>query len=105
MPSLVMVFIEGYHRPRSEGDNALGSVRLSVCLSVCPSVSTLMAKPFYQSEAFVCVSVISWRIRIIARMRSIGVLIVTDGRTDATKYIISRLRESIITRGDGPAYL
>ena len=51
-------------------------------------VSTLMAnrgsalpsaakskRSHYQSEVFVCVSVISWRIRIIARMRSIAVLI------------------------------
>ncbi len=49
-----------YYRPRSEGDNVFGSVRPSVCLFV------------YQSKVFVCVSVISGRVRIIARMQSIG---------------------------------
>ncbi len=34
------------YRPRSEGDNVLGSVRLSVCPSVRPSVSALTAEPF-----------------------------------------------------------
>ncbi len=32
-----------YYPPWSEGDNALGSV----CPSVCPSVTTLLAEPFY----------------------------------------------------------
>ncbi len=70
------------YRPRSEGDNALGSVRPSVRPSVCPSVRlsvcALTAKSIrsdYQSKVFVCVSVIRGHIRIIARMRSIGVLI------------------------------
>ncbi len=58
----------------------------SVCPSVRPSVrpsvsqSALSALPsaaksnksHYQSKVIVCVSVISWRMRIIARMRSIG---------------------------------
>ncbi len=35
-----------YYRPRSEGDNELGSVRLSVRPSVCPSVNALTAEPF-----------------------------------------------------------
>ncbi len=35
-----------HHRPRSEGDNALGSVRLFVCLSVCPFVCALLFEPF-----------------------------------------------------------
>ncbi len=88
------------YRPRSKGDNVLGSVRLSM--------DTLMAEPFdevmgqgqksrsivwcaavdirssalpsavksnkrhYQSKVFVCVSIISWHMLIIARMRSIG---------------------------------
>ncbi len=63
----------------SEGDNVLGSVRPSVCpsvrLSVWMSVCALTAKSnnsHYQSKVFVCVSVISGRRRIIARMRSIG---------------------------------
>ncbi len=37
--------------------------------SVRPSVRPLTAEPF---KVFVCVSVISWRVRIIARMRLIG---------------------------------
>ena len=58
-----------YYRLRSEGDNVLGtsvrpSVRSFVSLSVCLSN--------YQSKGFVCVSVISGRVRIIARRRSIG---------------------------------
>ena len=32
-----------FYRPRSEGDNALGSVRLSVCPSVC---NALLLEPF-----------------------------------------------------------
>ncbi len=58
----------------------------SVCLSVCLSVrlSVLSALPsaekgnrsHYQFGMFVCVSLISGRMRIIARMRSIGVLII-----------------------------
>ena len=64
----------------------------SVCLSVRPFVCALTAEPFdnmgsalpraaksikshYQFKVFVCVSVISGRMRIIARRRSIGVLI------------------------------
>ncbi len=76
------------YRPRTEGDNALGSVRPSVCPFVCAltvepfdirdSALTSAAKSnksHYQSRVLVCVSVISRRIGIIARMRSIGVLI------------------------------
>ena len=50
-----------------QGDNALcrcPSVHPFVCLCVCGYV--------YQSRVFVCVSVITGRVRIIARMRSIG---------------------------------
>ncbi len=71
-----------YYRPRSEGDNALGSVRPSVCpfVGLCVRGSALPSaaksnKSHYQSKVFVCVSVIRRRIRIIARARSIGVLI------------------------------
>ncbi len=46
------------YRPRSEGDNRIGSVRPSVRLFV----HALPAEP----------SVISRRVRLIARMRSIG---------------------------------
>ena len=34
------------YRPRSEGDNVLGSIRLSVRLSVWMSVCALKAEPF-----------------------------------------------------------
>ncbi len=72
------------------GDNVLGSTRPSVCLFVCLFVCALLSEPFdllgarlcrvqqrakkshYQSKVFVCVPVISGRMRIIARMRSIG---------------------------------
>ncbi len=57
-----------HYRLRSEGDNVLGSVRPSVSLSVCGHSHGL--------KLFVCVSVISGHMRIIARMRLIGVLIV-----------------------------
>ncbi len=60
-----------------QGDYRIGSVRPSVrpsvCLSVCPAKSN---RGHYQSKVIVCVSVISRRVRLIARMRSIGVLIV-----------------------------
>ncbi len=55
-----------YYRPRSAGDNVIGSVCLSVRLFVCPSVSALTNEfetkmkraenSHYQSEVFVCVS-------------------------------------------------
>ncbi len=53
---------------------------MHLVVSVCPSVcNALLLEPFdknhYQFKVFVCVSVISGRMRIIARMRSIGVLI------------------------------
>ena len=50
------------YRPRSEGDNVLGSVRPSVCLCVY----ALTAEPFDIG------SVNSRRVRLIARMQSIG---------------------------------
>ncbi len=62
----------------------------SVCLSVCLFVCALTAEPFdlrtssksnkshCQCKVFVCVSVISGHMRIIARMRSIGVLIMLN---------------------------
>ncbi len=58
-----------YYRPRSgEIMHLVASVRLCVCLFGFTQ-GTLTFK------VFVCVSVISGRMRIIARMRSIGVLI------------------------------
>ncbi len=50
------------------GDKSPESVCLSVRLSVCVFVITSL-------QVFVCVSVISGRMRVIARRRSIGVLI------------------------------
>ncbi len=54
----------------------------SVCLCVCVSVRAFLAEPLnlkfgvkgghYQSEIFVCVSVIKGHMRIISRMWSIG---------------------------------
>ncbi len=56
------------YRPRSEGDTVLGSIRPSVCPSVCLSVNALTAEPqfwnkneksneksHFQSKVFVCV--------------------------------------------------
>ncbi len=71
------------YRPRSEGDNALGSVRPSVRpsvrLSVRPSVcqrshgwTVKSYRSHCQSKVLVCVSIISRHMRVIARMRSIG---------------------------------
>ena len=61
----------------------VGSVRLSVCPFVCALTAEPLDlrpaksnKSHYQFKVFVCVSVISRRMQIIARMRSIGVLIV-----------------------------
>ncbi len=67
------IFID---REAREIMHLVASVRLSVCLFVC----ALLFEPFdlwshYQFKVFVCVSLISGRMRIIARMRSIGVLI------------------------------
>ncbi len=89
------------YRPRSEGENALGSVCASVRLgvprahytplqrymgylctrkaqyapeSVCLSVRLFALSRLNRFKVFVCASVISGPIRIIARMRSIGVL-------------------------------
>ncbi len=61
-------------------------VCLSVCLFVCaltaelfdPRPSAKSNKSHYQFKVFVCVSVISGRMWIITRMRSIGVLILHD---------------------------
>ncbi len=68
-----------FYQPHSlakQGDNALGSVRPSVCLSVrlfvCVLVLSKCKRGHYQPYSFVCVSVISWHMQIIARMRSIG---------------------------------
>ncbi len=60
------------YRPRSEGDNVLGSVRPSVRLSDLSRLNRLTNKSHYQSKVFVCVSVISRHMRIVARMRSNG---------------------------------
>ena len=56
--------------PEKLQNNGFGSYRLrSEGASVRPSVPPLTAEP---SKVFVCVSVISRRMRIIARMQSIG---------------------------------
>ena len=64
------------YRPRSEGDNALGSVRPSVCPFVCPFVCLcspqLEAKMTITSLRCLSVSVILGHLWIISRMRSIG---------------------------------
>ena len=73
---LSIVYWEGIiielHSLGKQGDNAFGSVRLSVGLFVC----ILLAEPFdllpVESEEFVCVSVTCGHLWIIARMRSIG---------------------------------
>ncbi len=61
-----------------QGDNALGSVRLSVCpfvrvirSSALPSAAK-SNKGHYQFRVLVCVSVISGRMRIITRMQSVS---------------------------------
>ncbi len=43
------------YRPRSEGDNALGSVRPSVRPSVCPFVCALTAEPLPVEGGCLCV--------------------------------------------------
>ena len=59
------------YRPQSEGDNVLGSIRTSV--RVCVRALLFGVKGgHYQSEGFVCVSVIRGHMRIISPMRSIG---------------------------------
>ncbi len=59
-----------------QGDNALGSIHLSVRLSVCPlplsHLNRLTHNHYYQSKVIVCVSVISGCMQIIVRMWSIG---------------------------------
>ncbi len=52
----------------------VASIRLSVLLSVS-ALEFLARSGHYQFKVFVCASVISGRMRIIARKRSIGVLI------------------------------
>ncbi len=49
-----------------QGDNELGSIILSVCLSACLSVV------LYALSCLMCLPVITGRIRIIAGVRSIG---------------------------------
>ncbi len=51
-----------------QGDYRIGSVRPSVCLGV--------PRAHYQSKVAVCVSIISQRMRIIARRRSISFLFI-----------------------------
>ncbi len=56
-----------------QGDNVLGSVRLSVRLSCRQStISEKSNNPHYQSKVFVCVPVISWYLRTIVQMWSTG---------------------------------
>ncbi len=57
-------------RSRSNFWRAAVAIRGSALLSAAKSI-----RSDYQSKVFVCVFVIRGRIRIIARMRSIGVLI------------------------------
>ncbi len=62
------------------GDNALGSICLSVCLDHRGVVGFLVRsntrfhsnKSHYQSMVFVCMSVISGRMQMIGGMGSIG---------------------------------
>ena len=74
----VCLSIPHFYRPRSGGDNALGSVRLSVRLSVCAFLfEPFDLWPWYLEQTKVitspkCLSVISGCMRIIKRMRSIG---------------------------------
>ncbi len=51
-----------YYRPRSKGDNRLGSICLSVHLSACALL--LEQHGNYKSTKFVCLSVISGRSRL-----------------------------------------
>ncbi len=44
-------------------------IRPSMCVSVCQQRTTVL---YYQSKVFVCVSVISRRMQIIAQMWSVG---------------------------------
>ena len=67
------IFID---REAREIMDLVASVRLSVRLSVLSRLNRLTYKSYYQSEVFVCVSVIRGHILITARMRSIGVLII-----------------------------
>ena len=57
-----------------QGDNALGSVRPSMCLSELSGLPSAEKsdKSYCQSRVFVCVSVIRGCVRIIARMWLIG---------------------------------
>ena len=55
-----------FYRPRSEGDNVIGSVRPSVRPSVCVFAETIT------SLRYLSVSVNVGRVRLISRMRSIG---------------------------------
>ena len=65
-----------FYRPRSlEIMHLVASVCPFVCLCPLSRPNHLTNRSHYQSEVFVCVSVISKHIRIIVRMRSIGVLI------------------------------
>ncbi len=67
------------YRPRSlakQGDNALGCVRASICLSLCVLCPFILKFKFeekndhYQSEELVCVSVIRGLMRKISQMWS-----------------------------------
>ncbi len=63
------------YRPRSwEIMHLVASVRLSVRPCVC-CIAWVSGAGTFSLKVFVCVSVISGHMRIIARMRSIGVLI------------------------------
>ncbi len=54
-----------------QGDNIFGSVRPSVHLYAL-LLEAKSSKSYYQAKVFVCAFVISWRMQMIALMRSIG---------------------------------
>ena len=74
--------IIGHVALAKQGDNAPGSIHLSVCLSVClselsylnrlTSRDCLLYNESYQCKVFVYVSVIRGRILITARLQLIG---------------------------------
>ncbi len=98
----------------------VASVCLSVRPSVCPFVRALMAEPFrgsalpsaakskkshYQFKLFVCVSVISGRMRIISQMRSIGVLMLLVLAIIVRQFFLPRLlRQKEYTPSTGKNY-
>ena len=58
-------------RPRSKSWVKVFRAAVDIRGSALPSAA-MSNSHHYQSKVIVCVSVISWRLRIVARMRSIG---------------------------------